>query len=340
MTDKTNSMDIQEQNLVEELSAVIESSRQEAVRLVNNTMVTLFWQIGDRVNKHILQSRRGEYGKNVVVIVSRQLQKRYGRSFEEKNLRRMVQFSAVFPDFKIVVTLSRQLTWSHFLVLIPLKKEAAIQFYAHKAASESWSVRNLRQQVSLKAFERAAIANTQLPQSFSESYNQFKDPYLLDFLEIDDGYLEKDLENAILKDLEKFILELGRGFAFVERQKRIIVDGDDYYIDLLFFHRHLKRLVAIELKIDKFKAKYKGQMELYLKWLDKYEKQAGEKPPIGLILCTEASKEQIELLELHKDGIMVAEYLTQLPPKKQLEEQIHNSLIAAKERLKKRKLLK
>lgn len=225
------------------------------------------------------------------------------------------------------------------MVLIPIKNDEAVYYYAQKIVAENWSVRTLRKQVSIKTFERTAVANTQLPQIIAESYDLFKDPYLLDFLQISNGFLENDLEKAILNDIEKFIMELGRGFAFIERQKRIIVDGDDFYIDLLFYHRQLKRLVAIELKIDKFKAKYKGQMELYLKWLDKHEKQDGENAPIGLILCTEASKEQIELLEMHKDGIMVAEYLTQLPPKKQLEEKIRQSLHEAKERIAKQKLL-
>ncbi len=151
--------------------------------------------------------------------------------------------------------------------------------------------------------------------------------------------MEKDLESAILKELENFILELGRGFAFVERQKRMIIDGEDFYLDLLFYHRHLKRLVAIELKLGKFEAKHKGQMELYLKWLDKYEKTENENPPIGLILCAESSREQVELLEMHKDGIAVAEYWTELPSKKELENKIHTLLIEARERLESQKLL-
>jgi len=136
-----------------------------------------------------------------------------------------------------------------------------------------------------------------------------------------------------LKELELFIMELGSGFSFVERQKRMIIDGEDFNLDLLFYHRKLKRLVAIELKIDKFKAKYKGQMELYLRWLDKYERQEGEQAPVGLILCAETSKEQIELLEMHKDGIMVAEYWTELPPKEVLEAKLHKTLIDARERI-------
>ncbi|MEO6670902.1 MAG: PDDEXK nuclease domain-containing protein, partial [Ferruginibacter sp.] len=236
------------------------------------------------------------------------------------------------------VPLARQLSWSHFLILIPLKNKEAKIFYAQKAMTESLSKRELRKQISLKAFERTAIANLQNSSIDPVIHNTFKDPYLLDSLELQSTYLEKDLEVAILRDLEAFILELGKGFAFIERQKRMIIDGEDFYLDPLFYHRNLKRLVAIELKLGKFEAKYKGQMELYLKWLDKYDKQEGELSPVGLILCAESSREQIELLEMHKDGIMVAEYWTELPSKKQLEKKIHSILIAARERIERNKL--
>ena len=211
-------------------------------------------------------------------------------------------------------------------------------FYAFRVTQEQLSVRDLRKQIQQKTFERTTIADSQFPENIHPLSGNFKDPYLLDFLNLSDGYLEFDLETAILKELEKFILEIGKGFAFVERQKRMIIDGEDFYLDLLFFHRKLKRLLAIELKTDKFKAKYKGQMELYLKWLSKNEWQEGEEAPIGLILCAEKSKEQIELLEMHKDGIMVAEYLTELPPKKELEKRLHEAYLEAKARMDRRKL--
>ena len=258
---------------------------------------------------------------------------RYGRSFEEKNLRRMLQFSEQFEDFSIVVTLSRQLSWSHFLVLLPIKQAEAKQYYANLSSVEYWSVRDLRKQIASKAFERNEIANTQLSTFKPELLNTFKDPYILDFLNLKNTYLEQDLERAILHELEAFILELGKGFAFMERQKRMIIDGDDFYLDLLFYNRKLKRLVAIELKLGKFKAAHKGQMELYLKWLSRYEKAEGENEPIGLILCAESNKEQIELLEIQKDGIMVAEYWTEMPSKQALQQKLHQLLIEAKERI-------
>lgn len=337
MIEKSNSKP--EAALFNEISNLIEQSHSKAISQVNSAMTLLYWQVGKRINDFILEHKRAEYGRIIVVTLSRQLEERFGRNFEEKNLRRMLQFSDVFPDPEIVVTLSRHLSWSHFLVLIPLKSNEKINFYSHRAIEEQLGVRGLRKQIEQKTYERKEIANIQLPDKGHHLSDKFKDPYLLDFLNLPYGYLENDLETAILKELEKFILEIGKGFAFIERQKRMIVDGEDYYLDLLFYHRKLKRLVAIDLKIGKFQAKHKGQMELYLKWLNKNERQEGENSPVGLILCAETSKEQVELLEMHKDGIMVAEYLTELPSKNELEKKLHKAYIEAKEVLEKRKLL-
>ena len=325
--------------LFSELSQIIEQGKNEVARQVNSTRTLVYWQVGKKINEHILNNQRGAYGKQIVVTVSRQLEIQYGRSFNEKNVRRMMQFAEVFPDVEIVVPLARQLSWSHFIDLIPLKNKDSRNFYVQKIVNENWSVRETRKQIEKKTFERTEIANLQIATEINDLQYTFKDPYFLDFLGLKDGYLENDVETAILKELENFILELGTGFTFVERQKRIIIDDEDYYLDLLFFHRKLKRLVAIELKIGKFKAKYKGQMELYLKWLDKYDKQEGENSPVGLILCAGKSVEQIELLQMHKDGIMVAEYWTELPPRKELEQKLHQLLNEARERIAQRKTL-
>lgn len=326
------------QELLSDLISLIEQTKSNVVSYANSSMTILFWHVGNRVLTQTLQNKRADYGKQIVVTLSRELVERFGKNFEERNLRRMIQFAELFSDLEKVVTLSRVLSWSHFLTLIPIKDIEARDFYGKISAESSWGVRELRKQIDKKLYERIEHANIQLYNSSTISSNIFKDPYLLDFLELKNGFLENDLESSILRELESFLLELGNGFTFVERQKRMIIDGDDYYLDLLFYHRKLKRLVAIELKIDKFKAKYKGQMELYLKWLDKYEKQEGEESPIGLILCAEASREQIELLEMHKDGIMVAEYWTDLLPKKILETKLHKSLMEARERLERKKL--
>ncbi len=329
---------IEYQNLLNDLVALIEKTKTQVVSYANSSLTVLFWHIGKRILTHNLQNKRAEYGKQIVVTVSRELVKKFGKNYEEKNLRRMIQFAEKYPAVENVVTLSRHLSWSHFIALIPIKEQQARNFYAKITFESSFGVRELRKQIEKKVYERTEKADIQLFDSKVIDKGVFKDPYLLDFLELKDGYLENDIEAAILKELELFILELGSGFTFVERQKRMIIDGDDYNLDLLFYHRKLKRLVAIELKIDKFKAKYKGQMELYLKWLDKYEKQDEERQPIGLILCAVASKEQIELLELHKDGIMVAEYWTDLPPKEILEAKLHEALIEARERIERKQL--
>lgn len=326
------------QELLSDLISLIEKTKSNVSSYANSSLTILFWHVGSRILSQTLQNKRADYGKQIVVTLSRELVEKYGNNFEEKNLRRMIQFAEHYTELEKVVTLSRHLSWSHFLILIPIKSIEAREFYGKVSAESNWGVRELRKQIEKKLYERTEHANIQLFDSKTISINIFKDPYLLDFLELKNGFLENDLETSILRELESFILELGYGFTFVERQKRMIIDGDDYYLDLLFYHRKLKRLVAIELKIDKFKAKYKGQMELYLKWLDKYEKQEGEESPIGLILCAEASREQIELLQMHKDGIMVAEYWTDILPKDVLETKLHKSITEARERIERKKL--
>jgi predicted nuclease of restriction endonuclease-like (RecB) superfamily len=339
MSDKTNSLKIIENDLFNELSQLIEQSKQQIAVQANSAVTILFWQVGNRINQNILQNKRAEYGKQIVPTLSAQLENKYGSNFTEKNVRRMLRFAEQFTDSQIVVPLSRQLSWSHFVELLPLKTIEAKLFYAQNASNNLFGIRELRRQIALKAYERSNIADAQIIESTQIPFNTFKDPYILDLLGLQNTFLEKDLEEAILHDLETFILELGKGFTFVERQKRMIIDGEDFNLDLLFYHRKLKRLIAIELKLGKFQAKHKGQMELYLKWLDKYEKQEGENTPIGLILCAESSREQIELPEMHKDGILVAEYWTDLPPKKQFEEKIHLLLTEARERIERKKLL-
>jgi len=328
-----------EQSLLNELSELITQSQRQVFAHANSALTILFWKIGRRINDEILKNKRAEYAKQIVSTVSTQLKSQHGKNFELRNLRRMMQFAEQFNDLETILPLSQQLSWSHFVELLPLKNRDAKLFYAQVAVNQALGIRDLRKQISTKAFERTGIANIQNTSNHPAINDNFKDPYFLDFLGLQNTYLEKDLDQAILRELEAFILELGKGFAFIERQKRMIIDGEDFHLDLLFYHRNLKRLVAVELKLGKFEAQHKGQMELYLKWLDKYEKNEGEHSPIGLILCAESRREQVELLEMHKDGIMVAEYWTELPPKKELEKKIHKILVEAKERIERKKLL-
>jgi len=328
-----------EQFLFDEISEMIEQGRRTVATQVNNTAILTFWRVGKRMNEVVLQNKRAEYGKQIVSTLSTQLKEKYGRSFELRNLRRMMQFADEFSDAEIVSTLSTQLSWSHFIELLPLKTNEARLYYAKDAAERHLGVHQLRQMISRKAFERKEIANTQISNPEKLPLDTFKDPYLFDYMGLSDEYLESDLEAAVLRELEKFILEFGKGFAFVARQKRVIIDGIDFHLDVLFYNRNLKRLVAVELKQGRFQAEFKGQMELYLKWLNRYERQKGENEPIGLILCSEGNREQIELLEMDKSGIMVAQYWTALPPKAEFEQKIHSLLLETRERFERRKLL-
>jgi predicted nuclease of restriction endonuclease-like (RecB) superfamily len=321
------------------VSGLIEEARQTLSRQANSTTVFLFWRIGQQVNSEILHHQRAEYGQKIVPTLSAQLSASYGRSFEVRNLRRMMQFAEQFPDFGIVSPLATQLSWSHIIEVLPLKTAEARLYYLREVASRQLGKRELRQLIARKAFERKEIANAQLSETGAIPHDTFKDPYLLDMLGLHDSYLEADLEAAILRELERFIMELGGGFSFVARQKRMIIGGDDFYLDLLFFHRRLKRLVAVELKIGKFEAGHKGQMDLYLGWLNRYERQEGENAPIGLILCAEKSREQIELLQLDQDNIMVAEYWTVFPERPVFEQKIHALMQNAREQIARRKEL-
>ena len=297
--------------LLNNLIAIIEEGRKKLSYSANVTVTYTYWNIGKCINSNILENKRAEYGKQIVVSIARQLTKQYGKSFEEKNVRRMMQFAQVFNDEQNVVSLIRQLSWTHFIALIPIKDALQREFYTQMCRIEGWNVKTLREKIEGMLYERTALSKKPKELIKQELNNLkendtispdlvFKSPYFLDFTGLKDTYSEKTLEDSILKELELFILELGSGFTFIERQKRMIIDGEDFYLDLLFYHRKIKRLVAIELKVGKFKAAYKGQMELYLRWLEKNDQQAGENSPIGLILCAEGSNEQIELLQLEK----------------------------------------
>ena len=324
------------------------NSRKTAVsKAVNTAMLFLYWEIGETICLDVLNSTRADYGKNIVEEVSRKLSQEYGRGFNRASVFRMIQFYQEFPDKEKVATLSQQLTWSHFVELLPIEDDLKRNFYAAMCKSESWSVRTLRERKNSMLYERTSISRKpeetiknevmSLMDQDQMSLDLFyRDPYVLDFLGLKDTYSEKDLENAILAELENFILEMGSDFAFMARQKHFVLDGKDYYMDLLFYHRSLRRLVLIELKLGAFEPEYKGQVELYLRWLRKHEKRDGEDDPVALILCAEKSQETVELMELDQGGIHVAQYLTKMPPKKLLEEKLAIAIANAKELLEQR----
>lgn len=336
------------EDLYSKIVALIENAKRNVAIKINNEMTFLYWNIGKYITENILDNKKAEYGKSVISKLSKRLIFQYGRGYGARNIFRMIKLYEYFPDFEILSTVSTKLSWSHFVELLQISDKLKREFYAIMCANEHWSVRTLRERISSALFERTAISKKSEQTIINDlqllnidnkmSTNLFfRDPYILDFLDLKDTYSEKDLENAILSELEKFILEMGNDFAFLSRQKRITIDGEDYYIDLLFYHRKMKRLVVVELKLDKFRPEYKGQVELYLKWLNKYEKAEGEETPIAIVLCASKSNMITELLELDNSGIHVAQYLTEYVPKDILQQKFIDSIEKAKIQLEQRR---
>lgn len=333
-----------ESRLLADLREMIVGARVNAARAVDSTLVMLYWHMGRRIREDILKRKRAAYGEEVIATLSRQLEIEFGRGFSRRNLFNMIRFAEVFPEPGIVQALTAQLGWTHFTLLLPLQDGLKRDFYAEMCRVERWSTRTLEKKIQSMLFERTAFSRKPAKLA-EEELNRlrvedkltpdlvFRDPYMLDFLGLKDTYAEKDLEAAILREMESFILELGVGFAFLARQKRITIDGDDYYLDLLFYHRGLSRLVAMELKIGDFKPGDKGQMELYLRWLNEYERREGEETPVGIILCAGKKEETVRLLNLEASGIHVASYWTEGLPKAQLERKLHEAVVLARQRL-------
>jgi predicted nuclease of restriction endonuclease-like (RecB) superfamily len=337
---------VNEVALLADLRSLIHSARQRVAASVNSTQTMLYWYVGRRLLKESLQDGRAAYGKQILVTVSQELKAEFGDGFSYSALTRMVRFAEAFVEEAIVVTLSQQLSWSHFLAILPIKDPLAREFYAEMCRIEHWDVRTFRDKIGGMLFQRTVLSKNTKAVISSGIANLrdghmtpdlvFRDPYLLDFLGLKGAYSERDLENAILREIEGVLLELGTGFAFVARQKRMSVGETDFHLDLLFFHRHLRRLIAVELKLEAFQPAHVGQMEFYLRWLDQHERASSEEAPIGLILCASADAEQVELLQLDAKSIRVSEYLTELPPMKLLQTRLHQAIENAKEHVRSR----
>ena len=330
--------------LLADVRSLILAAREGVARTVNAGLTLLYWEIGKRIRRDILKEKRAEYGEQIVSALSAQLEAEFGRGFGRRNLFRMIRFAEVFPHREIVSALLTQLGWTHFLSLLPMEDPLKRDFYAEMCRIERWSTRKLDEKIGGMLFERTALSKK--PAKLAEQELQklraedqltpdlvFRDPYFLDFLGLKGAFHEKDLESAIIRDLEAFLVELGGDFAFLARQKRIVVDGEDFYLDLLFYHRRLRRLVAIDLKLGRFMPGDLGQMEFYLRWLKKHEMRPGEEEPLGLILCAEKSDERVEVFELESRGIRIAEYLTELPPRDLLAKKLHDAVRLARERI-------
>ena len=330
--------------LFSEIRELIEETRAAVALTVNAGLTMLYWNVGKRIREEILKSERAEYGKKIYSELSRLLTREYGSGWSKRNLANMVRFAELFPDIRILHAVSAKLTWTHIRQLIYINDPLRRDFYIEMCKRENWSTRMLRKKIDSMVYERTALSKKpeevirhELDQLRDEDKMTpdfvFRDPYFLDFLGLKDRYLEKDLEDAILREMENFLLELGTGFTFLARQKRIQIDEDDFYIDLLFYHRDLQRLICIDLKLGKFKAEYKGKMELYLKWLNRYERRPDERMPLGIILCAGKKHEQIELLELGESGIHVADYCKEIPSQEVLQKQFRKAIERSKRHL-------
>ncbi len=332
---------VDEVALLTDLRELVQSARQRIATVANSTTTLLYWHLGRRLLTENLQDGRAAYGKRILATVSRELTTEFGAGFNYTTLTRMARFAEWITDERILATLSQTLSWSHVIELLPIKDPLAREFYAEMCRIERWDVRTLRHKVGGMLYQRTALSRkpqtvisaeiAKLRDGQMSPDTVFRDPYLLDLLGLKGAYSERDLESAILREIEGVLLELGSGFTFVARQKRMSVGKDDFHLDLLFFHRYLRRLIAVELKLESFQPAHIGQMELYLRWLDKHERAPGEEAPIGLILCADADAEQVELLELDAKSIRVAEYLTELPPLPLLRQRLHQAIEHARE---------
>ena len=328
-------------HLYDGVTEIIDNSKKQVAVYVNAHSSITFWNVGKYIIEDLNYQTYSAYGQKILATLSQRLMARYGKGFTYSALTRMMKVARIYNDPEMFATLSQTLTWSHFLELITIEDDTKRLFYQQMGIAEHWSVKQLRNKQDETAYERSLLAvkpddmMVKTLENISPHHMEpdvvLKSSYVLDFLGLSGYYSEEDLENAIAKQLESFILELGQGFAFLERQKRFTIDGTDYYLDLLFYHRRLKCLVAIDLKLGKFKPQYKGQMELYLKYLEKYEMQPDENKPVGLLLCSEGNTEHIELLMLDEDNIKVGQYLTCLPDKQWFIDKLNRSILIAKE---------
>ena len=311
-----------EEDLFSSISGLIEQARARTAIAVNSELVMLYWHIGRRIRQDVLGGERAPYGQDIIKRLAARLTREYGRGYSWRHLFRMVKFAGLYPDPEILPTLSAKLGWSHIAELLLLSDRDEHDFYAAQAARERWSVRTLRERIASGLYKRTITGEASAGQVTATDPGSrapdhtgpnilFRDPYVLDFLGLPAKHTESQLENAILDEIQRFLLELGVGFAFVERQKRMTVDGRDFRLDLLLYHITERSYVAVELKTRPLDPGDYGQMLLYLRWLEAHQRHPGDSAPVGLILCTDKGAEQVKLLGLDSGEIRAARYLTQ-----------------------------
>lgn len=341
MSKTENITNIEINELYNSVFKLISDARKRVAVYVNAETTLLNFKVGEYINTFILEGDRAAYGKFIILKLSEQLNLNFGSGWSEKHLRHCLRSAETFTEAQIVSAVQRQLSWTHIKILTYEKDVMKRDFYLEMAILNHWNTRTLSEQIDKMLYERTAIATKPydcIEKAIDNLKEEniihpdliFKSSYILDFMGLKSNYSELDIESALVANLQQFIMELGNGFAFLERQKRIQIDAIDYHLDLLFYHRKLKRLIAIDLKLGKFKPEYKSQMELYLRWLQKNEMQSGEETPIGLLLCSEGNTEHVELLMLDNNEIKVAQYLTELPNKQWFAEKLHRAIEIAK----------
>jgi|TARA_Y100001970_G_scaffold287510_1_gene412343 predicted nuclease of restriction endonuclease-like (RecB) superfamily len=324
--------------LVEAIAGQIEQARNQVRQSVNSAMVQSYWQIGRLIVEQEQQGEsRAAYGKQQLQQLSKQLTERLGKGFDVGNLRNMRQFYITFPIHDAVRS---ELSWTHYRALMRIDTPAARDWYLQEAISQSWSARALERQISTLYYERllasqekAAVeheaqANTQPLAESAKDY--LRDPYILDFLNLQDQtYQESELEQAIISNLQQFLLELGKGFAFVERQQRIRFDDEDFYIDLVFYNFKLKCFLLVDLKLGKLKHQDIGQMDTYVRLYDEQRKGDDDNPTIGLVLCSEKSEAVVKYSVLaDQKQLFAAKYLPYLPTEEELKRELERERAA------------
>jgi len=314
-------MELQEQ--FSHITALISNAKEKSFHAVNKELVTLYWHVGEYVSQ---QAEKKAWGKSVVKELSFFIQQSEPNiiGFSPQNIWRMKQFFENYKDFPKLASLSRELSWSHNRLILPLKTHDEQEFYLLSSIKEKWSVRELERQIDTSCFERVMLANEKIATLSGvlskEVTNTFKDTYVLELLQLPEIHLEKDLRKAIAQNVTKFLLEFGRDFAFMGEEYPLQVGNQDFAIDLLFYNRNLNCMVAIELKIEKFKPEHLGQLNFYLEALDRDIRKPHEQPSIGILLCNGKDDIVVEYaLSRTVSPTLVADYQTKLPSKELLQ---------------------
>lgn len=329
-------------DLFSDLCGIIDKARLHVATYANVEVCMMNWSVGRRIKEDILFNQRAEYGKQIYKELSAILTKRYGIGWGVEKLKHCVRSAYIFSEDEIMYAARTQLTWTHLRSLMAIDDPLERQFYMEMCRLEHWDTRTLDNKIDSQLYQRTALSRRseevvrqELAEVREGTLNPdmvFRSTYFLDMLGLPDVFSEKELEDSIISNLLQFIKELGSDFTFVDRQKRITVDSEDYYLDLLFFHRGLRRLVAIDLKLGKFKPAYEGQMRLYLRYLNANDRKEWEDEPIGLILCSEGNTEHIQYLMMDEQSdIRVAQYYTQLPDKEVLADRLQRAIAIARE---------